>query len=266
MRPIGNHTMKTFLLPSALFLCLYLPACASITKVQFLHNNTICSSSSGDCKITAGNTTAGHAGLYCATLSTSSDSITSVSGAGATWVHAPNTNAVDATVGAIDCYYTLSLTTATTPVIDGVPTTTNHGRAAFFAEYSSSLTSPTFTYVDSNGADRSSSSTTQAGIALSATSGNVIVQYIKGAAAPSSITTYADFTVALNSAAADLINTSSGTAPTWTIGASNKAVANAVALKENAGSATKVVHRVIGGSLEWSPWGLRELAREAAGL
>ncbi len=210
-----------------LVLLLALPCWGTITNVQHLATNANCSSSSGTtCSITVSSTTAGNAGFFCATWGGG----TTPTSPGTGWVQDANVSNLSI------CWHNLSLTGGLTSIASTVAS--NNGRGASFMEWHTSLAGGLFGLDSANGTANSSQSNFP-GQGLTLThSTDVIGQFIgvsSGTATTGISAPYGDFTQITGRttcAIADSLNTSSGTAPTWTSAATVATQAIAVALYE----------------------------------
>lgn len=133
----------------------------------------------------------------------------------------------NACCGAVSYAYILSSTSGATTI---TPTVSN-ARNYFFAIYEYSYT-PGPISVDTSNTNLNASCGSCAGITLSLTGTNDVIDQmiVSGTATPSAVTTYGNFAHSSFTGFADLENTSSGTAPTWTVTA-GQVVVGAVAFK-----------------------------------
>jgi len=208
-----------------------------------------CSTSANTCSVTLSqNTGAGNVGVIIARGgNSSSGEISSVSTAG-TWT-VPSGCVLSANSRVVTCAYILSLT-------GGVGTITvtwngsSPGVASFiYSEYSHTGTAS----LDSGSsgglctANDSTSGTSLSGCSLTLACSNcAIVQGIASGAAPTSITTYSNLKTSTDIGVANLLNTTSGSAPSWSFSASETGNAAAVAIAESSASTPKCTIAVLG--------------------
>lgn len=216
-----------FIALSVLFL-LAVPSRAAITKVQALE--FACTAS--PCVKTIASTGSGNL-LVIVQTGGVGDTITAISCTSTcgTWVHCTACESSDSSAGAVDLEYVLSSNSGAT----SVSVTMTGATSLFFFEFSTTL--PPF--LVNTGAtpqskrDQTTAVTSIAGVALTLSAVNAVnVQGVACGGTCSSITTYAGIFDATNgNGAASLINTTSGTAPTWT-STSGRAALNAASWQE----------------------------------
>lgn len=169
---------------------------------------------------------------FASNNSGAADFISSITGAG-TWVvptGASTCQKSNGSIGAISCAYVLVGSSGVTSINYTMGASSDY--AVIYYEYSSTG-APTLDYQNSF---QNTTTTTPAGITsiLTGTS-DVIVQGLEAASGTiASITTYANFLDSgfnTNFASANLLNTASGTAPTWTNGANAISISSAIAFK-----------------------------------
>lgn len=222
--------MRKLLLP-ILFLLASAPCWATWGLVQH-PSNTSCSGTS--CSVTTTSTGSGHAIVVVAWMGTSSAITISTVTGGGTFTHCSACHVADSSGLAVDASFTCSSTSGTTSISIGLSSTVSSW-AAEIIEYS--YTSGCA--IDTQGTrDQSSNSANPAGVTLTLTGTNdVIVQFINGSNSASAIsgsyTNPADFPG--GDGAGGAMNTTSGTAPTWTM-TSGKAALGAIALEETGGA------------------------------
>jgi Putative Ig domain len=215
-------------------LLLVAPASATITMVQH-PANTSCGTSVSTCAVTMTATGVGHALLVMAQFQDTATAISSVSG-GAGFVVCSNCHATDATaVRGIDAAYATYATSSVTTVTVTFSATCTAAQVEV-VEYSYTGDALAFD-VSGNAVRAAATSISGVGLSLntvpsSSFSNHVIIQGISSGGTVSAVTTYtnpADFST--NAGTAGLINTTSGTAPTWTT-TSARAVVAAMAFRE----------------------------------
>jgi hypothetical protein len=219
----------------------------TFSQTQFAKNEA-CGSASSTCAITVTSTGTGHFGII--TWQTdSTTTLSSVSGGGTWTVPAGCTFTNGLSVG---CAYNLTLGSGVTTVTltwtnasPGSPT------SAWFYEESFTGSSVSLDNGSSGGlgtVNNTSSSTTQPGVALTLACSNCAIfqAEVEGGGQPNSINgSYTlDSGVAFRGTA-HILNTASGTAPTWTLSASATNLGGAIAIKET--SAVTVIPRRHGG-------------------
>jgi hypothetical protein len=221
-----------------------MPAWASFTLVQVTKSPAHPCGSSASCSMSVTSTGAGHL-LVLMFFSSSTHNIkqTGMTGGG-TWVH-PGVDAAGACQQAgsgltVDCAYVLSSTAGATTVSWNADSTIFHDIAVF---YEFSFTGSSVAFDTSNTASLTGFSTNPTAPALTLTGSNdVILEGLQGSnnamsTIDSGFSGVYDNTDAIIGAAY-LVNTASGTPPTWGNG-NNQYVLNAVAFKEVSGGATK---------------------------
>ncbi|HEX4137077.1 MAG TPA: Ig-like domain-containing protein [Bryobacteraceae bacterium] len=220
--------MKAILLN--LLFCL--AAQATITQVQQVTvGASSCTGSSCAVPVTATGT--GHILVAMFALASQNDTVITVADNSNVWVHAPNCNGLNGGLN-VDCWYVLSSTAGATTVTATI-SASGGGRGVEFYEFS--IGAGCFAYLDSSSSTTiTTSNAAQSGIGLSLTGTNdVIIQQIYANALISSVS--GGYTASAapgtnNRSAASLLNTTTGTAPIWTLASSSVAVANAVAFSE----------------------------------
>jgi len=179
--------------------------------------NTACTTN--PCTITVSSTGSGHLGIVVIFDYTHHTVISSVSGGG-TWVHPTGSSSCNeyANSSDVDCAYTLSTTSGATSITLSFGTTPGPYAAAEYGEWSYTASPASF---DAAGVATTSSNTNpQTAVALTLTGSNdLIVQFLSGTWAATAIsspyTSQANFTNGYGFAGA--INTTSGSAPSWTM-------------------------------------------------
>jgi len=216
------------------FVICAVPAWASWTLVQH-PNNAACSGTS--CSVTVSATGSGHLITVIVQPNTATNTtISSVSGGG-TYTHCTNCAASNGAGGAIDASYTLSSTSGATSIS---ATLSQSGGASWTMEvFEYSFTNGPISLDASGNRVQTTNVANPAGVALTLTGTNdVIVQggwYTTPFTAISSpYSSPADFPG--GNGAAGAINTSSGTAPTWTA-TSGQGPFMAIAFKESTAAA-----------------------------
>lgn len=196
--------------------------------------------SANPCSITVGSTGSGHLLVMTATNDTGGVTpvyITSVSGGG-TWVIPAGCQSLQNLAGSVSCAYVLASSSGTTSVSVGFTTGTQFSLA--FWEYSFSAGSTT---LDQLGAGNDISASPLSGITLTGLGTNdVIIQWIvlgSTAAGPTAVSglyghllNNVGSSTGLNySGYADLENTSSGAAPSWTVAIPQVSAAAAISFR-----------------------------------
>jgi hypothetical protein len=198
-----------------------------------------CSSSLATCAVTVTSTGTGNLLVAVGFFGNTTDNFTAGSGGG-TWASGPITNChgSDASIGkGTDILYALSSTSGTTSI-----TLTKSGSSGAWVvrimEYSTTAGPAVFDTCGNR--DQSTTVTNPVGPTLTLGGANdVIVQGINGGAPTAISGSYTNpATFLVNNAHAGWINTSSGTAPTWTQ-TSSRAVLSAIAFEETAAIATQ---------------------------
>lgn len=220
---------------------LSLPASASFTRVQKATNGA-CTSTSTTCSVTVSSTGSGHAIIVMERSQAASITISSVSGGGTytqcTTCAGSQTQAATST----DIFYTLASTSGTTS-ITVTRSASGSAWACEVAEYSVTAGN-TIAYDASNNVNDSTGAISQPGVALTLGGTNDVITQAAGISSTQTINSVSSpYTVLDPSPAAtymfvESINTSSGSAPTFTLGASNRLEASALALKEVSGGTT----------------------------
>lgn len=226
--------MKRLLLFIAL-LC-STPSWATFSVVQTAVN-TGCGVS-GSCTVTVASTGAGHV-IVVALADNANQTISSVTGGGTFTLCGAPCQAGSAATGWVDMAYTLSSTSGTTSIV--INHTAGSNSSVGMVWELSSTGSPVF---DTSGANLQTCTTSCTGVGLTLTGSNDLIltaascggtcSAISGsyAADPASPWPGGD-------GMAHLMNTVTGTAPTWTQTASTALVSAAIAIKDSAGAATK---------------------------
>jgi hypothetical protein len=198
--------------------------------------NTACPTSGTTCAVTVTSTGTGHIMVAIAFRDTAgaTQTISSVSGAG-TWVHPTGANGVDATAGSSDSAYNLSSTSGVTSITLTLSAAVATTWAACVEEYSFTASGVAFDVAGSR--DQSTAAANFTGVGLTLAGGNqLIVQYGNDSGTCSGVSAgYGDTVFPNNNCLADALNTSSGTAPTWT-STSGRAALGAIAFKETGGA------------------------------
>jgi hypothetical protein len=217
-----------------IFLFMLLPASsfATITNMQAIANNTNCNNSSGTtCAITTSSSGSGDLAVFCA--GTVQAAAPSVPTQGGSWTLGLNLSAnADGY-----CWYNLNLTSGNTTV--SVTVTSNNGRWAAYYEWSTSLG---FGWVFDNaaGPTANAAQTNPPGqaVTLHYTS-DVILQSVVGTGSGAGFSainnSYNNLVAATGrpgSVYANLLNTSSGAAPTWTNANNATSVVACIAFEE----------------------------------
>lgn len=222
--------MRKLLIIFGLLICA-MPAHATVTKVQAI--SATCATNPCT-SVTIASTGSGN--LLVAVLggSNSAATITAISCTPScgTWTHCASCISHDATAGTIDAEYILSSSSGGLLLS---MTSSNTPDAMWFYEFSSTATP---FLLDTQGTrDQTTAVTSAAGVTLTLTGSNdVIIQSGVCAANISSITTYTLNGNPNGNGSAYLLNTASGTAPTWTQ-TSGRDAFNAIAFKESGGGA-----------------------------
>lgn len=234
--------MRRILLVTLAGLLFALPSRATFTLIQ--HNGGSCTSCTSLNVTMTQNFGSGHLIIILAagTNGTNGDiSSATPPSIGGTWVIGTSCHATNGTVfGLASCAWVLSSTSSGTTTESITFTASNNYKVAVL-EYS--FTGASVSLDTSGTVTHTSSSTSQAGVALTLTGSNdVIAQGMAGAGSATVPTISAGYTVENTSTGsgqffggADAINTVSGSAPTWTTGNSS-AIGNAVAFKETGSS------------------------------
>lgn len=212
-------------------------AWATFTNGQDVINGS-CSSSSTTCAITVTSTTAGDAGVVEINYGhTAQVNVTGVTGG--TWVVgtgcATSCSSFDSTAsGGISGGYTLSLTGGSTTITVTVSVAPSFGWSAEFREASFN-NGPLL--VDKTGNKAITTNTVNpTGVALTLTGSNDFI--VQGVVYTTTCTAISgSYTNLSGLVSAVLVNSTSGTAPTWTCPSGNGAL-NAIALKETGSGAT----------------------------
>lgn len=207
------------------------PTTTTFTHVQHVGTSNSCPNTTS-CTITVSSTCSTCVGIIFG-MQGVNVFISSVSGAG-TWIVPAGCQLYNGgIVLATSCAYNLSETSGTTSLVvtwNG----TNVGGGLYYVETSWTGATPT---IDTSGATFDGvSGGTQVGQALTLTgTSDFIVQGIASQSSPSAITgSYLSLTTiggGGDGGGAYIVNTSSGSAPTWTTGAATESVVNAIAIK-----------------------------------
>jgi len=223
------------------------PGWSTLTLVQSAFGNTTTTT----CTISISAVGGGHLLVVWDGLFSAVGTSNSVSDGTNTYTHCSNCRASDGT-GTIsgDMWYVLSstLTGGATTV-----TVTHSGNLSGFCYYAEYAFTAASVSVDASGsADDATGSATQLGVAMTLTGTNdVVVQgIVSGSGAPTINSIAAGGTASFTnpfihpapdrSAIAGAINTTDGSAPTWTMSASARAVVGAMAFKEAGGASPPV--------------------------
>jgi len=232
--------VRKLLLVASLLLCAS-RAGATITGLTPV-SSPGCNNSTNSCSITIPSSGAGDAAIIW-WRGGGGNNITAVSGGG-TWTIAANC-ASNFASRAVNCAYILSMAGGTTTVSVTFPTI-NTVSGFVYQEFSYTGSSMAVDVVGTN-VSNSTSATTQTGLALTLGGSNdVIVQAIVPGLGATSITTYGSFATSSDIASASLVNTTSGTAPTWTLSGSSTATTGAIALKEMSSGGSGFVPQIGG--------------------
>jgi len=217
---------------ASILLSLSSPAWATFTLVQHVFSSA-CNVSSATCNVTVASTGTGHLILIGMSIS-NADFITSVSGAG-TYTVPGGCEGADSTTSSTSCAYNLSSTSGVTTItVTRTSTTTGTWRCEVL-ELSSTATPFVLDVVGNR--DQSTNTTTPAGVTLTLSGSNdVILQTAQSSTGQTSISINAPYTIetcgANRMCFAWSLNTTSGTAPTWTMASSGHAALGAIAIKE----------------------------------
>jgi hypothetical protein len=240
--------MRSLLL--GLILCISAFGGTWSTKDSAYLSGTGCNASSGTtCNLTISSTTAGWSAVVTIWTQTSGSlaggAVTdNASGGSSTWVDAANVD--NGSSGSVHMWYCLSLRAGATQV--SVAVSNNSARAISY--YAAGHSTATGAFDTSATTSLTGSATTHAGPTLTLTGSNdFIVHATQGLTqgASSIDSSYqVDASTSTTKRMAWLINTGSGTGPTWTYAGATTAVLAAVAIKEGA-AASAVRHKVIVG-------------------
>ena len=215
----------------------------TFTKAQFMGSNTQCASTSATCNFSpTSSTTIGNVSMVMV-FAAANVTLSSISGGGATWVSysTSGTGCANFYAGSstyISCGYT---STAYTSSVASLTITLSAAPGAgnpfivIYAEYSTTGAAPSF---DTAGAQTQSSAVSPVpGVTLTPSGPSSVIIQCMGYGSTTGITggspAYGNFTQPGGGelACADSENTSSGTAPNWTVGTPQVANLNALALK-----------------------------------
>lgn len=226
--------MKSILRFAAFFLALSCPAWATWTVVQHVLSGA-CGTTSNTCAVTVASTGSGNVIVVGIGIGSTTQHITAVS-AGGTFTIPPSACFSTDTAGkGTDCAYTLSSSSGVTSI---TVTRSNTSSAAWRV----GITELSFTSgpvsVDTGSPqtrDQTVSTTTPAGVALTLAGSNDAVFQIINGVSPTNVSvpynTASDF--GSNAGFATNINTTDGTAPTWTQ-SNGHAALSAIAFTESA--------------------------------
>ena len=217
------------------WLLLALPCGATIAKVQIVPKSSGCSGTTCSVTVSAIGTSKHFGAIISDNNGGGNISISSVSGGGGTWNTSASCNQYDGVANdALSCAYNLGFTSADTTVT--VTWSATCGSCIFlFIEWSYTGSSVSLDAISA--ADDTTSQTSQPGVTLTLTGTNDVVLQGLGNKDSTAITTYTNRTVATTANLADLENTTSGTAPTWTISSAARVPVNALAIAEASGGA-----------------------------
>ena len=207
---------------------LYTINSATISLAQQVRTSSCTASST--CVLTISSTGAGNAAVI---MGSGTYAIASVSGGSGTWVVPAGCQVSGGAT--LSCAYNLGLSSGSTSITVTWASTPAAGARLDYREFSTTGTSFTLDSGGSGGLGtitNGTASTTQPGVALTiGGTVDVIVQQMNfSGGTPSGVTVYSNFSGSSFTAAANLLNTTSGTAPTWTNSSSNTSIGNAVAL------------------------------------
>jgi len=218
---------------------------ATFTPVQHV-SNTACGSSN-TCALTVASTGSGHLLVVALNIQNPSRTISSISAGCASWAHGANTAGTNASYST-DIYYCLNSTAGVT----SMTVTLAGGIGTMYldcVEYSFSGASIAY---DTSNNINNTTNTLRGGVDLTALTGtnDLLYQVIKvsGAVAVSAIngaysSGYTLFGTGYGCATA--VNSTTGTAPTWTFASNSQSVGSGLAIKEV--SAAGMVKRRHGG-------------------
>lgn len=206
------------------------------TPIGTISSNAVCPTSGTTCSVTLNQTIgAGHlVVVWGSNYTVTASHITGLSAGAGTATLCPSSTCAgfDSSQIADDFAVILSASSFAGPmVITWSQAFTANNGVAEVREYS--FTNGPVS-IDGNGGtrDQSSGASSIAGVAMSPTgASDLIVQGIAGSDNCSAITTYTHSDFLSGNGIADLLNTTSGTAPTWTCAANTFAALNAVAIK-----------------------------------
>lgn len=212
------------------------PASATWTVVQHVSNT--CTAASATCNVAVSSTGTGNVIVIGMGIVDATEQIVSVSGGG-TYTHpATACHGSDATgPKGLDCAYTLSSTSGTTTITVTRTDATSHVWVCAATEYSFTSGPVSVDTGTPQVRDQSTSVTTPAGVTLIlAGTNDAIYQMIEGATPTAVSGTYStNQNFSGNGGFASLINTATGSVPTWTQ-TSSRAALSAIAFTETASS------------------------------
>jgi hypothetical protein len=210
------------------------PARATISKTQFV-SNTSCSGSSNTCAVTVTSTGTGHFGVIL-WLTANSTSASSISGGGSWTIPASCKINVTFTSG---CAYILSLSSGVTTITMTWSTSACGSPCSiFFYEESFTGSSVSLDNGSSGGlgtVNNTSSSSTPPGVALTLSGANTAIFQVILQGNGSATAISGSYNLDLGGAfqgSASALNTTNGTAPTWTFSASSTGIGSAIAISE----------------------------------
>lgn len=195
----------------------------SLTQVK---SNNSCSGTT--CTITVTSTGAGHSAVI-GIMASVSTTISSATGCSTAWTVQANTAAGNSTTGFTSMAYCLSLTGGSTTIVLTNSNNSWNGPGIFWE--TSSTTTASFDVSNSN---LQSCTTSCTGTALTLAGANDAIFTIASCGGTcSAVTTYtADLSFPSGDGVAHLLNTVSGSAPTWTQTSSTALTSAAIALKD----------------------------------
>jgi hypothetical protein len=232
--------MKYFI-TIVVLLCLSCPSWATWGVVQHTIGSAACTSTNQTCNLPVSSTGNNDLIIVGLVIAANGEYITAISDGSSSYVVNSGALAGNACAGqdaaplGSDCGYTLSSVSGKTSITVTRTDATSHIWRVSATEYSFSAASIAFDVVGKR--DQSSNCTSCAGVALTLTGTNDAIYQIDASGLPSAITTYSPADFAAHIGAASLINTNSGTAPTWTQ-SNNPSALSAIAFKEVTGSGT----------------------------
>jgi hypothetical protein len=195
-----------------------------------------CTAGTATCSITVASTGTGNVGVLWANDQTGTPlTITSISGGG-TWTIPSGCSLNHASIGTSNCAFIPSLTGGVTTITVTWSNATLNSNLDKLKYFEYSVTGGGGVVLDTSGTIfDSSSGTSQPGVALtlSGSSDLILQSLIASLGTVSGVTTYGHLTPSSSGydAAAELLNTASGTAPTWTTTSSGTPIGAAIALK-----------------------------------
>lgn len=223
-----------------IFFVLVNPAWATWTLVQNVISSA-CTTNSSTCAVTVASTGSGHVIFIGLLGEIASMTISSVSGGGA-YTHPSACAASESgtNVRASDCAYTLASTSGTTSITVTRNSSTSSAWHICAAEVSFTASSVSVDTGNANGNTNTSTSasTSATGVTLSILGSNDVIFQILSGGTPTAINESYAGVFAAATGSATLINTTTGTAPTWTQ-SSNQWAASAIAVAEAAAANCK---------------------------